>query len=335
MTIHDSGDAPRRLAIRHDRGGMIHSLDFVASTLCFITSNARAEGDEDALPASNPGREIPSKCAACGVQNEDDAKHCKGCGASMATEEAPPSSEAPSSKDPPSSESPDSDKAKAKAAPPAKMSATASLATILGAETESPLGLKTAAIKLRQEHDWLLGTLAGLTGRDTVREAIGASLAIPGKLAAGKKVAQELATLRGTLDAKERTELATRLAATGIIARKKIYADIVTTSGVRTGVRVRTRYATMDLDVLRGLVTDLEGDAPKKRRVPFEADPTRAAEAARNPGHGDQAARVVAMTKSVLAQRMFAHPNNTRTIEQIAEALVRNEDAQRVDGGSP
>lgn len=178
--------------------------------------------------------------------------------------------------------------ASAPASVPAKMSASASLASILGAAGESPLELKTAAIKLRQIRD----TAAGVTGKSDTSEIVGGLLAVPTKLAKGDRAAEQLAALRGRQDVAERWNLVRRLNATGTVARTKIFADVVNDSGARkldaNGkplVRIRTRYATMDLGVLRGLVTDLEGDAPKKRRNPFEPDEA-AAKAAAPAGKG-------------------------------------------------
>ncbi len=346
----------RRFGILH--GGMLAILGLdlreeANPNICFATSamGTRTEEDEEE-DAAPPGKEPDGKCKGCGMQNEADAKFCDQCGKTMAAkpmeDEAPPSSkEAPSSKEPSSS------KPGAKAQPPgpermhapAKMSATASLALILGAEVDSPLGLKTAAIQMRQERDWMLSTLAGLTGQGDVRGAIGAALNIPRKLAAGKKLAQELATLRATADDKERWELAHRLNATGTVNRSKVLADVVDEAGNRKLdaqgkplVRIRSRYATMDLAVFRGLVTDLEGDAPRKPRNPFEPDQAaaeRAAADARRNGGKSVSVRVEAMKTSPVALRMFRDPSNARPIEEIAAALVRNEDVMNgVDGGA-
>src|SRR5689334_24781004 len=51
----------------------------------------KAEGDEP-----EPVGRVSSKCGACSLNNEQDAKFCKGCGSSMAVraEEAPADDEA-------------------------------------------------------------------------------------------------------------------------------------------------------------------------------------------------------------------------------------------------
>lgn len=212
---------------------------------------------------------------------------------------------------PPPSSNPLPPKASASApvSAPAKMSASASLASILGAEGESPLALKTAAIKLRQIRD----TAAGITGKGDAPEIVGALLAVPTKLAKGARAAEQLAALRGRQDVAERWALVRRLSATGHIARTAIFADVVDDSGARRldangkpVVRIRTRYATMDLGVLRGLVTDLEGSAPKRPRNPFEPDANRA-KAAAPAGAGSKGTELV---------------NGEPTEAQIAAAMV-------------
>ncbi|HSM93373.1 MAG TPA: zinc ribbon domain-containing protein [Anaeromyxobacteraceae bacterium] len=241
----------------------------------------RLEEEDD---RAEPGGEPDGKCRACGMQNEDDAKFCDQCGASMAAkpldeeedDEGPPSSEPPSSKEP------DSDRAQAEGHPPspermqapAKMNATATLAAILGAESESHLAIKTAAIKLRQVAD----TAAGITGKTDHSEIVGALLAVPHKLARGKRAQDELEKVQAKADATERRSLVKRLLATGF-KRERVVEDVIS-GGRRVETRIRTKYATMDLGALRGLVESMEGDAPKRRRNPFDADPKRAQDAA-------------------------------------------------------
>jgi len=160
------------------------------------------------------------------------------------------------------------------------------LAAILGAEGESPVALKTAAIKLRQVSD----TAAAVTGKAEHGEIVGALLAVPTKLSRGAKAQKELASFRAEQETKERWALAARLNATGAVNRSKIFADVLNPDGTRKMsangkpvVRIRSRYARMDLAVFRGLVTDLEGDAPKKRRNPFEPDEDAAKQNAKGP----------------------------------------------------
>ncbi len=325
---------------------------FGSPRICFAGGPAaRAEEEEDkGPPSSKPGAEPDGMCSACGMQNEDDAKFCDQCGKSMAAkkmddeDEDPPSSkESPSSKDPGAkggAHPPPPEKMQA----PAKVSRTAKTSMVLEAAGDSPLQMQTAALKMRDERDLLLATLAGLTGKDDIAGMIGAAHNIPGKLSAGRKARRDLDALQAKANGAERWDLAFRLVGTGTIRRDKVLSDNITADGLRaadpaTGktVRLRTKYAAMDLGVLRGMVTDLEGDAPKKRRDPFEPDQTRAKEASRTVGKLDTKGRVEAMAKSPAAQRMFRDPNNARTMDQIAEALVRNEDTARgaTAGGAP
>lgn len=226
----------------------------------------RGDGD-GGEPDSDRGTEIPTKCPGCGVENEKDAKFCKGCGESMATkpleEDPPPPSSKPAPGKPAAS-------VPEKMSAPAALSPTASLASILGAAADTPIAIKTAAIEMRRVVD----TAIGVTGKSGHADVIGALLAMPHRLANGKQARDDLAALQASTDATMRKVLVDRLVATGAIERTKIVADVVNAAGVRTGTRVRTKYTAMDLAVLAGLVTDLEKDAP--RRNPFEPSRERA-----------------------------------------------------------
>lgn len=354
MSTEDRGDAPRHFMALHNRGGMAHAimaLSAIASTICFATSSMTAppgaRAEDDAAPDSKPaGTEPDGACKACGMANEKDAKFCDQCGASMAAEQKDPEDpDDDPDEDDKADAAPDSTRpghpapaAAAHAQAPRKMSPTASLAAILGATSESPLALKTAAIGLRQIFD----TAAGVTGKTNPAEIVGGLLAVPAKLERGKQARTELGKLRATTDDAERWVLARQLNASGAVKRDKIFADLLDDAGQRVldkggkpKLRIRSKYAAMDLGVLRGLVTDLEADAPTKRRNPFEPDAAAAADASRearqNGGAGpaDAKARIEAAKKSPAVLRMHGHPNNTRTLEQIAEAWIRNEDAAR------
>jgi len=283
MTIERSDHIRRRFGIAHL--GMLaygfttdHGPD---PNICFIRA-------EDEKKEEEKGAEPTGKCGHCGMQNEDDAKFCDQCGKSMAAKKMEgdddDDKDPPSSKGPPSSER-KSEKAGAHPPPPErmsaprKMSATASTAAILGATADTPLAIKTAAIDMRQERDWLKATLAGITGKDDTAEMIGAALNIPGKIAAGKKAAADLAGLKAKQDDAERWQLADRLVKVAPHMRSKVLADLHDDAGRRitddkTGrsVRIRSKYAAMDLGVFRGIVSDLEGDQPRKPRNPFEPD---------------------------------------------------------------
>lgn len=331
---HDRGDAPRRLAIRHDRGGMLHSFGLFAATLCFATPSMSASAEEDDAPPSSkgppsskpaPGHEPDGKCAACGMQNEDDAKFCDQCGKSMAARSLEDEDDEDEDED-----DEDDDKAEESAKPaahppppermsaPAKMSSEATLASILNASGESPLALKTAAIKLRQVRD----TAAGVTGKTDAAEIVGGLLAVPSKLERGKRAQDKLAATQAKSDAAERLDLVHRLNKTGTVKRSKILADVVSASGERTGTRIRSKYARMDLGVLRGLVTDLEGDAPKQRRNPFEPSEDLSRETSKTGQHGNAEQRITRAKAHPDVVRMFNRPGNTISIESLAKSFV-------------
>lgn len=285
MTIKRQRDGgPRRFRILHGEMLAVLGIDTgerADPNICYITSATapRAEDDPEKDPGgdgptSERGIDPPSKCQSCSVQNEDDAKFCKGCGASMATgpKAEDPDKAPPSSKPMPGAKAAES----AKMMAPARMASDASLASILGADGDSPLAIKTAAIKMRQIRD----TAAGITGKSNPGEIVGALLNVPGKIEQGARALNDLADIRAKGDTAERDDLVRRLIKTGAVERSKIVADVIDpNTSQRTGTRIRTRYATMDLDVLRGTVTDLEDTARRqkpKHRNPFEPDPARA-----------------------------------------------------------
>lgn len=299
------------------------------------TSGAAPGARAEAEKKEEAGRDIPTKCSACHVENEKDAKFCKGCGESMATEAVEDPDKEPESKPPPSSKDPASAKAAGAGGPPERMqapkamSATASLASILGASSDTPAALKTAAIGLRRIKDTMVGVV-GQTDNDAI---IGAALNIPSKIAAGKKAAQDLADQRAIVDEAERGDLVRRLNETAAVARTKLYADAIDDAGNRIldasgkpKVRIRTRYATMELGMLRGLVTDLEGDAPKKRKSPFEpdAEAAKAAADAMTPKRGEPTkAQVEAAKSHPTVVAAFRRSGNTLTLDKIAESHAR------------
>ncbi len=175
----------------------------------------KPEKEPDGGPESERGEEPTGKCGACGMQNEDDAKFCDQCGKSMAAERH--EEEERAEDEPTPSSKPMHPPAPERMTAPAKMSADASLAAILGASSESPLALRTAAIGLRHVRD----TAAGVTGKATHDEIVGSLLAVPEKIARGKRAADDLAADRRKAEGDERWTLAHRLVATGAIARTK------------------------------------------------------------------------------------------------------------------
>lgn len=286
-----------------------------------------AEGGDDAEPE---GEEPSTACAKCSCANEPNAKFCDQCGSSMAAE---PSDDA----EPESSKRPGA-MAPAAVSPPAAMSASASLASILGSTSENPLALKTAAIQLRQIAD----TARGVTGQVIPDRVVGSLLSMPSRLDAAAQVladrkvetetrakAEKEAKIKA--DKAERLALCKRGIATGApeMARGKVYRDVIGADNKRTGVALAPQFAEMRLGTLRGLVEGLEASAPK--RNPFEPDKARSEAAAREAGAGNSpigadgkptSAAIEAAKKDPTVIRMFNAPNNTRPIDAIAAAFV-------------
>lgn len=277
----------------------------------------KKEGDEDE-PKSARGIDIPTKCAACSVENDKDAKFCKGCGESMATmaaeEEEPPSSRKG---------------AAAHVAAPSRMNDSASLASILGATGDSPLAIKTAALNLRHVMD----TARGITSKTEPAAVVGALLAIPSKLDRGAKARADLDKTQRKVEGDERWKLVHRLVKTGAVKRSKVLADAVNDDGTRAtvdgkpAVRIRSMYADMPIGTLRTLVADLEADAPAVRRNPFEpsAEGAEAAAQNANPTAGAAFAPSDAQ-KAALAKHPDVQATRSRgsalTVDQLVTALV-------------
>jgi hypothetical protein len=288
------------------------------------------EKDPDETEDTPAGTEPTGACAACGMQNEQDSKFCDQCGASMA---APQLDSDEDDKPPPSSKEKPGDARAVKA--PKPMSTEASLASILGATSESLPALKTAAIGLRQIRD----AAAGVFAKENPREIVGELLVVPERLAAGERAAKAAAEQTKKADKDERWSLAHRLNKLGLTGRPRstIFVDNVDANGKRTATSLQQEYARMDLDVFRGLVAGLEKSAPAARRTPFDADPDRAREAsaerAAAEGVGKGAPKLVdgAPTKAqielaktapaVLTQ--FNRPGNRFSLESIAIEHVR------------
>lgn len=285
----------------------------------------KAEGDEkpkmDDEDAKTKGSDIPTACAACGIENNKVAKFCMGCGESMATKAV--------DDEPPPSSKPAARVAKAIAAP-ARMATEASLATILGATSDSPLALKNAAIGLRQIRD----TAVGITGKTSPGEIVGMLLTVPERLAVA-----DLAVVNERKNALlaaegQRRNLASRLAKLSLAgwAPTNIY-----TGPVVDGRRALSPViASMDLGILKGMVEGYEASAP--RGAPFEAgrDKANADAKTREATEGvaiDGGVPQIMDGKPTKAQieraktnptviKMFAAQGNTHPIETIAEQYV-------------
>lgn len=293
----------------------------------------RAEGDEgdsDAMPPSSqpegepssreaPGRDIPTKCAACEVENPAAAKFCMGCGASMATAPA----EAAAAPAP----SPASPAAAAITAPPSRMPASSSLAEVLGLAADASLpAQKTAAIDMRQVFDFA----SRITGQRSAEGILGGLSAMSATVAESGRMREQLDDIQRKQVRVERWALAKRLVASGAPGweRGKVYEDAVTESGERRLdkdgkplIKLSPVIAEMKLGTLRGMVESFERS--KAPANPFEPDETRAREASQNaPIHGDKTARIERAKKHPKVVAMADRPGNTLTLDQLAASFV-------------
>lgn len=288
-----------------------------------------AEGDDTPEDA---GLEPTGVCASCGMGNDDNAKFCNQCGASMAAQpldaeddDAPPSSKKPGATAPVAAK---------------RVSSDGTIAAILGASGESLPALKTRAIDLRQ----VIDTAAGVFGTTIPGEIVGALLGIPEQLAAGKTAIAEQAKSKVAAEKTERWELAKRLNALGLAGRSRssIFTDTVDEdTGKRLSVGLRPEYARMDLNVFRGLVVGLERThKTAARRDPFvpSRENAEAASLAHNPkappGAEASAATVIAWAKTQPAfGSMRKQLPTTITDEEIARRLAANAATMQSRGG--
>ncbi len=288
------------------------------------------DGDHDGDgPKSERGIDIPTKCGACKVENDKDAKFCKGCGTSMATVAEEEESE---------------DEKKAKAArvtaikAPAKVSASASLASILGANGTSDLALKTAAIGLRQIRD----TAVGVFGQTEPGAIVGAMLTVPDRLEKAEIAASKATAAAATAERTTRRDLAGRLNALRLDAwpRTAIFADEIKDGAPVSPPPLTKTIARWDLSEFRGYVEGFEKKA--KPKTPFEASRDKAAEGAQ--AHAERegtgapvapilgadgepsAAQIERAKKDPAVLKMFAGiqaSNPAATIDMIAKQHVK------------
>lgn len=274
-------------------------------------ARARAGGDEppDSQPPADLGRDIPTKCASCAVENQPAAKFCMGCGASMGTAPMAEGDEEP----PPSS--------KPMPAPgaAARMSPAASLADVLGLSTDASLPLqKAAAIDFRQVFDHA----AALTGHTTAPGIVSSLSKIATEAAASKRLRAERDAGRKVAEAADRDNLCKRLVACNGEPRGRVFVDTVNDAGERTATALTPQFAEMRMATLRDLVADHEKTT--KRPDPFKPDETAAREAAQNAraGGGDTAARVERAKSSPVVLTAFGRPGNALSIDKLAAAHV-------------
>lgn len=319
----------------------------------FMDTDSKAEEPEKKDPTGEPdgsddakpeGEEPSSACAACNSANEPNAKFCDQCGASMAAK--PDDGDGDDDDAPASSKRPGAMAPKA-ATPPAAMSSSASLASILGATGESPLALKTAAIQLRQIAD----TARGVTGQIVPAAVVGALLSMPTRLDAAAQVvadrkvekaerAKADKAAKAKADNAERLALCKRGIATGApeMTRGKVYRDIVGEDNKRTGVTLAPMFAQMNIDTLRAHVEGLESSAPK--RNPFEPDKA-ASEAASKDAQGSPigadgkptAAAIERAKGDPTVLKMFHAQGNKHSLETLAANYVTNAAANGITIG--
>ena len=119
-------------------------------------------------------------------------------------------------------------------------------------------------------------------------------------------------------------------------ARGRVFVDVIK-DGKRAGVKLSPMYAEMRLGILRG---EVEAREPRKAtRNPFEPDRATsekaAAEMART-GGVDRATRIAAAEKLPAVMRLHSQgqaQGSKRTLTQVAEAWIENEDALSAAAG--
>lgn len=229
------------------------------------------EPGKDEPKPDAPADKVSSECGSCGLNNETDAKFCKGCGASMATraEDEPEEEPKPEERAAPP----------APAKPGAQARSYASIAQAAGLrEGASTLAIKTSVVRMRQSLDRYMTA----TGARTMDELDGAIAAIAEDAKRLAKVEQDMAALKARADEKERMDLLLKLAAAdlgGDNARGQLIVDQVDdVTGARTMIpNPKSLIASAPLGKLRGYVTaKIDNTAPTAaaapKRSPFEPD---------------------------------------------------------------
>lgn len=289
---------------------------------------------DDAPPSSQPagepssrdmaGREIPTKCGAtgCGVENDKDAKYCKGCGASMSTGAAdgPPveSEEEPAKSDP---------------MPPKPGASSRGLTT--SASFEEILGLPRGASVPAQKAaalGWraVVAKASAMTGQTDTDRIVGGLIAVEKDAAAAGRLRAERNKLRDEGEVRDRFSLAHRLVEAGE-DRGRVFVDAVSDAGKRTSIKLTPQIAEMRIGTLRGMVEGLE--ARKTPRSPFEpnkAEAIRRSNGAKA-GEGDKDARIEA-AKLLPTVRKLAQQSG-RDLAAVAAEWVNVESGAAAIGG--
>ena len=272
--------------------------------------SSQPEGAPSSRKGAEPGREIPTKCGApgCGVENDPDAKFCKGCGASMATGEPEKEAEAP----PPSS----------KPMPPGSSSralGSSSFAEILGLPASASVpAQKARALEWRS----VIAKVSTMTGRTDPDEQIGALTAIAKDAAKAPRYRRERDDALAKLEGDERLSLAKRLVEAGE-PRGRVFVDVIK-DGKRAGIKLTPVYAEMRLGTLRGEVEARE--TQKEPRNPFEPDRAESERRAADvkPDGKDKAARIAAAAK--LPTVIQLAERSGRDVATVATEWIENED---------
>lgn len=242
-------------------------------------------GEEDG--EEEQGKQPSSICAACGMQQRPEAKHCDQCGGSMAAvpdadgdaPDAPPPAAppaAPPAKHPPPPAAPGK---------PAGATAFASIASVLGMkDNASTLAIKSAVLQMRSA----LERAMNATGTTTAEAMIGTVLS---HVSDAKRVAElegEMRQMRTQADWTKRMELGRKFASAKLpgFPPGEILVHVVDEATGARSLSLAPQYVEMKLATFESFVNAKlksgGGTAPKA--TPFEPDPiaAKAAPAARS-----------------------------------------------------
>jgi len=289
---------------------------------------------DDAPPSSQPagepssrdmaGREIPTKCGAtgCGVENDKDAKYCKGCGASMSTGAAdgPPveSEEEPAKSDP----MPPKPGASSRG-----LTTSASFEEILGLPRGASVPAQKAAVLAWRS---VVTKASAMTGQTDTDRIVGGLIAIEKDAAAAGRLRAERNKLRDEGEVRDRMSLAHRLVEAGE-DRGRVFVDAVSDAGKRTSIKLTPQIAEMRIGTLRGMVEGLEArKTPRDPFTPNKAEAIRRSNGAKA-GEGDKDARVEA-AKLLPTVRKLAQQSG-RDLAAVAAEWVNVESGAAAIGG--
>jgi len=312
----------------------VASLDEVLSYALALAGQGenmqiRAKGQEDpkspdevrAEEPQKPGHPEPDGDEPEGEDEGDEpdgdkppapaAKYCAQCGNKLKlSEEEKPETDDPDAED--SAEEPDGDEKKVRnQQPEQEKRAAATIAGLFGLRADASLpSVKGAAIAYAS----LGKAVMKSTGTKSPNEAIGALKALVDD-------ASDLKSLRSKVNAKERTELLTKLASADPdrYPRGELFVDSEV-DGKLVSVPA-PMYAEMKLGTLRGLVDKkTENPAPKRQSNPFEPSHSEADKAKRS-------ARISNVTETKPNFVQGAASRSTVGAEKIANSTAALEEA--------